>query len=313
MKLISIGNTTFNERRQAARFLHGLGIEIGPLHIPVEADKRCCRVKYVDRLTPDEVKRRFPELKDEDIIPPDIIADVALDGLSPIADNSLDFVIASHLHEHVPNPLGLIKECYRVLRNNGVFYLAIPDKNFTFDRDRQRTTLSHLIKDMENNTRTVDEEHLVDWVLNADKKKIPDDPAEKVRMFKRDLERSIHVHVWTWEDAVEFLRYMIVYQGISLELCEVYLPKGVKDEAIFVLRKVNQPPDEAILHFDTCMEILVAREMAMETLINMFKRGGSADQNLSEIREELQDIRQRVRELHRFYTLPMRWLRKILK
>src|SRR3989304_9337754 len=179
MKFITIGNVTFDERRQAARFLHGLGIEIGPLHVPIEVDKRCCRVKYIDRLTPVEVKNRFPELKDENIVSPDIIFDVALDGLSPIADNILAFVIASHLHEHVPNPLGLIRECHRVLRNNGVLYLAAPDKNYTFDRDRQRTTLDHLIKDMENNTTVVDEEHLADWFTNGDKKKVPDDPIEK--------------------------------------------------------------------------------------------------------------------------------------
>ena len=313
MKLISIGNATFNERRQAARFLHGLGIEIGPLHVPIEADKRVCRVKYIDRLTAPEVKTRFPELKDEDIVSPDIIFDVALDGLSPIADNSLDFVIASHLHEHVPNPLGLLKECYRVLRNNGVLYLAVPDKNYTFDRDRQRTTLAHLIKDMENNTTTVDEEHLVDWVINADKKKIPQDPMEKERMFKRDLERSIHVHVVQGEDAVEFLRYMIVQHNLTMELCEAYLPKGVKDEAIFVLRKVSNPPDDVVMHFDTVRETIIARETAMESVIHMFKIQGNAAQYLSEISAEIKDIRARVRELHRFYTFPIRWLRKIPK
>ena len=217
------------------------------------------------------------------------------------------------LFRSVPNPLGLIKECYRVLRNNGVFYLAIPDKNFTFDRDRQRTTLSHLIKDMENNTRTVDEEHLVDWVINADKKKIPQDPMEKERMFKRDLERSIHVHVWQWEDAVEFLRYMIVQHNLTMELCEAYLPKGVKDEAIFVLRKVSNPPDDVVMHFDTVMETIIARETAMESVIHMFKIQGNAAQYLSEISAEIKDIRARVRELHRFYTFPIRWLRKILK
>src|SRR3990172_3786519 len=215
MKLISIGKATFDERRLAARFLHGLGIEIGPLHVPIEVDKRCCRVKYIDRLTPVEVKNRFPELKDENIVSPDIIFDVALDGLSPIADNSLDFVIASHLHEHVPNPLGLIRECHRVLRNNGVLYLAAPDKNYTFDRDRQRTTLAHLIQDMENNTTIVDEAHLVDWMTHANKKAVPNDLAEKERLFQRELERSIHVHVWTWEDVVEFLRYMIIQQKIT--------------------------------------------------------------------------------------------------
>lgn len=296
MKLISLGNVTFDERRQAARFLHGLGIEIGPLHVPIEVDKRCCRVKYVDRMTPEEIKSHFPELKDENIISPDIIFDVALNGLNPIADNSLDFVIASHLHEHVPNPLGLIKECYRVLRNDGVLYLAAPDKNYTFDRDRQRTALTHLINDLENDTTTVDEAHLVDWVTHANKKTVPDDRMEKERVFQRELERSIHVHVWTWKDVVEFLRYMIIHQRITLELCEVYLPKGVKDEAIFVLRKVNIPPDEAILHFDSSMEILVDREIAMEAVITMFKGQGNAVQNH-----------------RRFYTFPMRWLRKILK
>lgn len=313
MKLISLGSVTFDERRQAARFLHGLGIEIGPLHVPIEVDKRCCRVKYVDRLTPVEVKRRFPELKDEDIVSPDIIFDVALDGLKPIADSSLDFIIASHLHEHVPNPLGLIKECYRVLRNEGFLYLAVPDKNYTFDRDRQRTPLSHLIKDMENNTTTVDEEHLVEWVINVNKKTIPDNPDEKRRMFDRELDRSIHIHVWTWEDAVEFLRYMIIHQRITWELCEAYLPKGVKDEAIFVLRKVNIPPDKAVLHFDSVMETIVTREIAMESVINMFKGQGNSVQGLSELREEIKDIRARVRELHRFYTFPMRWFRKLLK
>src|SRR3990170_605551 len=312
MKLISIGNATFDERRQAARFLHGLGIEIGPLHVPIEVDKRCCRVKYIDRLTPVEVKNRFPELKDENIVSPDIIFDVALDGLSPIADNSLDFVIASHLHEHVPNPLGLIKECYRVLRNNGVLYLAAPDKNYTFDRDRHRTPLAHLISDLEKNTTTVDEAHLADWVTNVNKKKVPDDPLEKDRLFKRELDRSIHVHVWTWEDVAEFLRYMIIHHRITLELCEAYLPKGVKDEAIFVLRKVNQPPDDVILHFDSCLETLITREKAMETVITLSKGDGSAGQNLSEIREELKDIHLRVRELQRFYTFPVRWFRKIL-
>jgi SAM-dependent methyltransferase len=313
MKLISIGNTTFNERRQAARFLHGLGIEVGPLHVPIEVDKRCCRVKYVDRLTAEEVKIRFPELKDEDIIFPDIIFDVALDGLAPIADESLDFVIASHLHEHVPNPLGLIKECYRVLRNNGVLYLAVPDKDYTFDRDRQITPLSHLIKDMENNTTAVDEEHLVDWVTNANKKTVPADPVEKRRMFDGELNRSIHVHVWKWGDVAEFLRYMIMKEKIIWELCEAYLPKGVKDEAIFVLRKVNIPVDEAVLHFDSVMETIVARETAMESVINMYKGQGNPVEALSEIREEIKDIRLKVRDLHSIYTFPLRRLRKMLK
>ncbi|MFQ6020360.1 MAG: methyltransferase domain-containing protein, partial [Dehalococcoidia bacterium] len=202
-----------DERRQATRYLRGLGIEIGPSHLPIEVDRRCCDIIYVDRLSASQMEARFPELSEARIVFPNVICDVAAEGLRCFADERLDFVIASHLLEHLPNPLGFLKESHRVLSNLGIFYLVVPDKDYTFDRDRQKTPLAHIVQDLENNTVTVDESHLIDFLVHAAKKAIPNDPVERTRLFERELERSIHVHVWTWEDVVELLRYMIIHEG----------------------------------------------------------------------------------------------------
>lgn len=264
MQLVSLAGIKIAERRQATRYLRAFGIEIGACHVPIDVDHRCCNVRYVDRLTAAEIEEKFPELSGYDIVPTDVICDVASDGLHPFADGSLDFIIASHLLEHLPNPLGFLKECHRVLRNSGILYLVVPDKDYTFDRDRQRTCLAHLIEDLDSHTVTIDESHLVDYLVHVGKHAIPKNPRGRKQLFQRHLDRSIHVHVWTWEDVVELLRYMLINRGVTWELCEAYLPKGVKNESIFLLRKTNLPAEAAIQHFDSSLEILTTREQALE-------------------------------------------------
>jgi len=162
----------------------------------------------------------------------------------------------------LPNPLGFLKECYRVLRNGGVIYLAIPDKNFTFDKDRERTRLEHIIKDFRDNAINVDEEHLIDFLKFAARIKIPDSKEERTSIFNKELNRSIHVHVWTWRDCVEFIRFLMANEEFIVELCEMYLPGSKKIEVIFILRKLNNiSVDKAIIHFDSNLEILMEREM----------------------------------------------------
>ncbi len=267
MNRLTIGNISFDERRQAARFLRGSGIEIGGSYLPIPVDKRSCRVQYVDRMTAAEILTLFPEVEGYSFVETDVICDVEKKGLSLFADESQDFVIASHLIEHLPNPLGFVKDCYRVLRPSGVFYLVVPDKNYTFDRDREISPLAHLVEDMRRNIQEVDESHLSDWMCHVRKAPLPQDAEERNRVLKWELDRSIHVHAWTWEGMVEFLRYLIVKEGLSWELCELYLPKKGQDEVIFVLRKVSGSPEESLVQFDVSIETLVARENAMKAVI----------------------------------------------
>jgi SAM-dependent methyltransferase len=62
------------------------------------------------------------------------------------ADNCrFDYVIASHVLEHVPDMLGWMREIADILRPGGRLILAIPDRRFTFDYLRQTTRLSEVI------------------------------------------------------------------------------------------------------------------------------------------------------------------------
>src|SRR5262249_17753701 len=57
-----------------------------------------------------------------------------------------DFVIASHVIEHVPNVLGWFEGIFEVLRPGGRFNLAIPDRRFTFDIRRKPSTLGEMVE-----------------------------------------------------------------------------------------------------------------------------------------------------------------------
>jgi glycosyltransferase involved in cell wall biosynthesis len=77
------------------------------------------------------------------VLPVDIVAP---GDLLPLADNSVDFVISSHVIEHFPDPIKALKEWRRVVRPGGYIYVIAPHKMRTFDRDRDRTTLAELIE-----------------------------------------------------------------------------------------------------------------------------------------------------------------------
>jgi SAM-dependent methyltransferase len=49
----------------------------------------------------------------------------------------LDYVIASHVIEHVPDLVGWLKDIHEALRPGGALALWVPDKRFTFDAHRR--------------------------------------------------------------------------------------------------------------------------------------------------------------------------------
>ena len=55
--------------------------------------------------------------------------------LREIAANEapFDYAIASHVFEHLPDPIGWLTELHSLLSPGGVIALAIPDKRYTFD------------------------------------------------------------------------------------------------------------------------------------------------------------------------------------
>lgn len=56
-----------------------------------------------------------------------------------------DYVVASHVIEHVPDIVEFINQCGEVMKDGGVFTLAVPDKRQTFDALRPNTALAAVI------------------------------------------------------------------------------------------------------------------------------------------------------------------------
>jgi len=125
------------------------------------------QVWYVDRCIPEDLKRQYAGVK-EGIFKPDVVADATE---LPVAEGSLDFLIASHVLEHLPFPLQALKAWYRALSPQGVLIIKVPDKRFTFDSRRRRTALAQLKAEYESPELFDWRAHYVDWVENVDGRK----------------------------------------------------------------------------------------------------------------------------------------------
>lgn len=86
-----------------------------------------------------------------------IIADAT--NLSPIDNYTYDFMLSSHVIEHVANPIKALHEWKRILKSGGHLAILVPNRILTFDRKRSLTTLEHIIEDFENHMSEDDETH----------------------------------------------------------------------------------------------------------------------------------------------------------
>jgi SAM-dependent methyltransferase len=191
---------THVRRELAARFLAGSGLEIGALQRQLEVPEHCA-VTYVDRMSLSELLVHYPELRGQPIQAPDLIEDG--ETLATIGAGSQDFVVANHFLEHCENPIQTILNMTRVLKEDGILYMAVPDKRFTFDVDRPVTRYSVLAETFETGRRPDREALYSEWAALVNHVA----PAE-VASAAENLVRSrysIHFNVWTLQDLLEFL------------------------------------------------------------------------------------------------------------
>jgi len=72
-------------------------------------------------------------------------------------DNSLDYIISSHVIEHAPNVIAAFVESYRVLKNGGIFFCIFPKRNaWIGDVVRPLTTLDTMIDTYRKNITMAD-------------------------------------------------------------------------------------------------------------------------------------------------------------
>lgn len=62
-----------------------------------------------------------------------------------------DLIIANHVVEHIPNMIGWLQNLSLILKENGLLFLSVPHKEYTFDKLRTPTSLWELIRNFEQN------------------------------------------------------------------------------------------------------------------------------------------------------------------
>ena len=189
-------------RKQFASRLNGLGIEIGPLHRPLETHPGMT-MHYVDHHSVEELRRVYPELRELPLVEPHILSDAQT--LANVPSGTYDFIVAAHVIEHMRNPLLAVESWLRVLKSGGLLYLIVPDKRATFDIQRVRTTLGHLILDYIRPSKERDYEHYLDYAIHVQKAEWHTTIPEADRL--NDIDYSIHFHVFMPTDVVNMLTW----------------------------------------------------------------------------------------------------------
>jgi len=126
------------------------GLEIGPLDKPLVPRSRY-EVCYVDTFPVDvliEKCRPNPNRDETRVVPLDYVTGGR--KLSEVVDRKFDYVVASHVLEHVPDFFGWLRDLAKILNEGGCLFAVVPDREFTFDRLRPLTSLGEL---MENDRR----------------------------------------------------------------------------------------------------------------------------------------------------------------
>jgi SAM-dependent methyltransferase len=213
------------------------GIEIGALQQPFQVPPGS-KVRYVDSWTLEELRRKYPELASAPLVVPDII-DKA-ETLATIADSSQDFVLASHVLEHMENAILAVRNMLRVLRVGGVLVLVVPMKCEIFDRHRIVTSWDHFLAEYNDETLVAENrrEHYREWAwgtaANAD--------AGAVNMAEVDTRAaeldksgySVHFHTWDHMTFFHFLHNLQDLTGFAFVVEEFVAHKY---ETLVVLSK----------------------------------------------------------------------------
>lgn len=183
-------------------YIKGQGIEIGGLHCPLPVEPGV-KVAYVDRMPFEQLKEENPDL---DVKANNIIVDSA-ETLEQISYNSQDFVIANHVLEHCENPLLALKNWRRVLKHNGAVFAAIPNKIYTFDKNREVTSLQHVIDDYIGGPGRSRMAHYRDWYANSTLEERKGLELEKWAALAYATNANIHFHVWDSSSINELAAY----------------------------------------------------------------------------------------------------------
>jgi SAM-dependent methyltransferase len=260
---------TVRHQRILGLFDHtrGRGLEIGPLFDPVvfrwDGD-----VRYVDVKSGAELKAYYsthPGVPLDDIVDPDFVL-IGPDGSRTLPEavsgaDPFDWVVASHVIEHVPDLIGWLAEVADVLVDDGQLVLAIPDRRYSFDAGRPPTTvgemlLAHQHGDVIPSVRAIYDHYSSVVTINAADAWAGHEPMPDDRIHDLDFVRSqlrlatehgtyVDCHVWlfTPQSFVDQLMELARLDCVDLVVADVIPTERAELEFYAVLRRLPRDLD----------------------------------------------------------------------
>ena len=202
------------------------GIEVGPLRSP-RIPKELGPVRYLDHTDTAHLREKYADNAPmQDRLDEIVEVDYVLNGRSiseTVRDDApFDYVVASHVIEHIPDPVGWMADISPILRLGGILSLVVPDKRYCFDVNRTLTGVGDLVdaylmgrtqptyRDIYNfHSQVVTMEGFVDtaglWAGTADYENVvrddvsdPDAEAFRITAHAARSEEYVDVHCHTF-------------------------------------------------------------------------------------------------------------------
>jgi SAM-dependent methyltransferase len=218
------------KRASFARVLQGSGLEIGALADPLPVP-HAAHVLYSDWLPAADIERMVPGSR-----APDIVSDS--ESFPTIGDEAFDFIVANHVLEHLTDPIRALVEWHRILKSDGLLMLALPDKRFTFDAKRRRTSLEHLLADHASTLppSVRNRPHLEEWAEHVEglRRGSPEYAAWIDQQLRAGY--TVHNHVWIPRDILDLLERTAQY-GAPFRIVRFANTSPLTNEFIFLLRR----------------------------------------------------------------------------
>jgi SAM-dependent methyltransferase len=250
-------------RSRVERLLDGIdpktmsGLEVGPLDRPIVDRRRGYPIKYLDHDTTEALRTRF---KDHANVDPAELAEIDFvitgGNILEVVKERFDYIVASQVFEHVPNPIQWLQEMATLLNPGGLLCLAIPDRRFTFDLIRPATSIGEMLEAYFTRRTRPTFKNVFDqnyywrkvraraaWAGTAQPWKMepPLDKAVTMSYARRAIDTDeyldVHCNIITGDEFLFFFDALRTYQLTVLELVK-YHPCEPKEHEFFVqLRK----------------------------------------------------------------------------
>ena len=266
------------------------GLEIGALNSPIiqlEDVVDRGEIFYLDHLSTDELREKYradTSVNIDNIVKVDFICPDG-DLVKAVAGIQFDYIVASHVIEHVPNVLKFLQDAAKILKPGGQLFLIIPDKRFTFDAERPETTFgtvldSFLSGDTRPSVKAVYDHFAKSIEMNAHEVwhgLLKDKQPKKLlsTQLAWDLANNVksnngyydvHVNIFTPQSFFEILERAILHNIVNFEVERFEDTEVGKLEFFTILRKPSEFLDEDVVK--KCLQTIPA--MKLENILSPY-------------------------------------------